>query len=78
MGFNFLKAENHFEEAVYFLQLSSQKLLLLIFLLTSEVQKTQILKSDPKKEVSVVAKMLCPKVDEGFWLSHTIFWYKNI
>ena len=27
-----------------------------------------MLKSDPKKEVSVVAKMLFPQVDEGFWL----------
>ena len=43
------------------------------FLLTSEVQKTQILKSDLKKEVSVVAKMLCPKVDEGFWICYTSF-----
>ena len=45
---------------------------------TSEGQTTQILKSDPKKGVSVVAKMLFPQVDEGFWLYYTSFWYKNI
>ena len=48
------------------------------FLSTSEGQTTQILKSDPKKGVSVVAKMLFPQVDEGFWLYYTSFWYKNI
>ena len=36
------------------------------FLSTSEGQTTQILKSDPKKGVSVVAKMLFPQVDKGF------------
>ena len=36
------------------------------FLSTSEGQTTQILKSDPKKGVSVVTKMLFPQVDEGF------------
>ena len=48
------------------------------FVSTSEGQTTQILKSDPKKGVSVVAKMLFPQVDEGFWLYYTSFWYKNI
>ena len=48
------------------------------FLSTSEGQTTQILKSDPKKGVSVVAKMLFLQVDEGFWLYYTSFWYKNI
>ena len=43
------------------------------FLSTSEGQTTQILKSDPKKGVSVVAKMLFPQVDEGFWLYYTSF-----
>ena len=39
------------------------------FLLTSEGQTTQILmKSDPKKGASVVAKMLFPLLDEAFWL----------
>ena len=38
------------------------------FLSTSEGQATQILKSDPKKRVSVVARMLFPQEDEGFWL----------
>ena len=39
------------------------------FLSISDRQTTQILKSDPKKGVSVVAKMLVPQVqvDEGFW-----------
>ena len=38
------------------------------FLSTSDRQTTQILKSNPKKGVSVVAKMLVPQVqvDEGF------------
>ena len=48
------------------------------FLSTSEGQTTQILKSDPTKGVSVVAKMLFPQVDEGFWLYYTSVWYKNI
>ena len=47
-------------------------------LLISEGQTTQILKSDPKKGVLVVAKMLFPQVDEGFWLYYTSLWYKNI
>ena len=47
------------------------------FLSTSEGQTTQILKSDPKKGVSVVAKMLFPQVDKGFWLYYNSFWYKN-
>ena len=53
------KNENHFEEAVYFLTLSSQKLLVLIFYQPVK-DKKQILKSDPKKGVWVVAKMLFP------------------
>ena len=48
------------------------------FLSISEGQTTQILKSDLKKGVSVVAKMFSPGVDEGFWLYYTSFWYKNI
>ena len=48
-----------FEETVYFLQLSSQKLLVLIFCqpLQSEGQTMQILISDPKKGVSVGAQI---------------------
>ena len=53
------KNENHFEEAVYFLTLSSQKLMVLIFYQPVK-DKKQILKSDPKKGVWVVAKMLFP------------------
>ena len=48
------------------------------FLSISEVQTTQILKSDPKKGVSLSAKMLFTQVDEGFWLYYTSVWYKNI
>ena len=48
------------------------------FLLTSEWQTTKILKSDPKKGVSVVAKMSFPQEDEGSWLYYANFWYKNI
>ena len=40
----------------------------------SEVQTTQILKSDPKKGVSVVTKVSFPQADEGFWLHYTSFW----
>ena len=36
------------------------------FLSTSEGQTTQILKSDPKKGVSVVTEMMFTQVDEGF------------
>ena len=70
--------KNHFEKAVYFLLLSSQKLVVFIFLSISEGQATQILKSDLKKGVSVVAKMLSLQVDEGFWLYCTSFCTKNI
>ena len=38
------------------------------FLSISEGQTTEILKSDLKRGVSVVVKMLSPPVDEGFWL----------
>ena len=48
------------------------------FLSTSEGQTTQILKSDPKKGVSILAKMLFPQVDKGSGLYYTSFWYKNI
>ena len=48
------------------------------FLSISERQTTQIMKSDPKKGVSLVVKMLFPQVHEGFWLYYASFWYKNI
>ena len=48
------------------------------FLLTSEGQTTQIMKSNPKNGVLVVAKMLFPRVDGGFWLYYTSDSYKNI
>ena len=62
--------EKHFGEAVYFLPLSSQKLLVLIFYQPLKDKQHKILKSDPKKGVSVLAKMLFPQVDEGFWLCY--------
>ena len=66
--------ENHFEEAVYFLPCIKFPEIACTYLLsTSEGQTTQILKYDPKKGVSVVAKMLFPQVDEGFWLYCTSF-----
>ena len=57
---------------MFFFMKNSQKLLVLIFY-RPQGQTTQILKSYPKKEVSVVAKMLFPQVDEGFWLYYTSF-----
>ena len=69
-----LPRRNHFGEAVYFLSLANfPEIAGTHFLSTSEGQTTQILKSDPKKGVSVVAKMLFPQVDEGFWLYYTSF-----
>ena len=66
--------ENHFEEAVYVLPLAKlPEIAGTHFLSTSEGQTTQILKSDPKKGVSVVAKMLFPQVDKGFWLYYNSF-----
>ena len=66
--------ENHFEEPVYILPSANfPEIAGTHFLSTSEGQTTQILKSDPKKGVSVVAKMLFPQVDEGFWLYYTSF-----
>ena len=41
------------------------------FLSTSEGKIAQILKFDSQKGVSVVAKMLFSRVDEGFWQSYT-------
>ena len=56
------KNENHFEEAVYFLPLAKlPEIAGTHFLSTSEGQATQILKSDPKKGVSIVAKVLFPR-----------------
>ena len=67
--------ENHFEVAVYSLPLAKfPEIAGTHFLLTSEGQTTQILmKSDPKKGASVVAKMLFPQVDKGFWLYYNSF-----
>ena len=45
------------------------------FLSTSVTNNTN---TEPKKGVSVVAKMLFPQEDEGFWLYYTSVWYKNI
>ena len=59
--------ENHFEVPVYILPLDNfPEIAGTHFLSTSEGQTTQILKSDPKKGVSVVTKVLFPQVDEGF------------
>ena len=71
MGFNCLKARMRTtlrRQFTFYHQLSSQKFLALIFYQPLKDKKTQILKSDPKKGVSVVANMLLPRVDEGFWL----------
>ena len=62
--------ENHFDEVVYVLPLSSQKLLVLIFtkLWRMNITNTEIW----SKETSIdpyVAKMLFPQVEEGFWLA---------
>ena len=55
--------ENHFEEVVYFLPLAKfPEVAGTHFLSTSEGLTTQILKSDPKKGVSVGVKMLFPQV----------------
>ena len=83
MGFKCLKARiKTTEEAAYFLPFKFQEIASTHFLLTSdywsEGQTTQILKFDPKKGVSVEAKMLFSQVDEGFWLYYTSVWYKNI
>ena len=56
--------------------IKSPELAVTHFLSTSEEQTTQILKSDPKKGVSVVAKMLFPQLDEDFWQYYTSAWYK--
>ena len=74
MGFRCLKARMRtILRRQFFLSLSSQKFLVLIFLSTSEGQTTQILKSDPTKGVSIAAKMLFPQANEGFWLYYTSF-----
>ena len=72
--------ENHFEEVVYFLPLSSQKLVVLIFY--QSLKRTNNANTEIwSKERSIdpyVAKMLFLQVDEGFGLYYTSFWYKNI
>ena len=66
--------ENQFKEAVYFWPLAKfPEIASTHFLSTSEGEKSQILKSDPKKGVSLVAKMLFPQVDKDFWLYYTSF-----
>ena len=62
--------ENHFDEVVYVLPLSSQKLLVLIFTKLWRMNNTNT--EIWSKETSIdpyVAKMLFPQVDEGFWLA---------
>ena len=54
--------ENHFEVAVYFLPFKFPEIAGTHFLSISEGQTTQILKSDPKGEVSVVPKILFPQM----------------
>ena len=63
--------EKHFEKKVYFLPFSSQKLLVLIFYQPLKEKQHKTLKSNPNKEVAVLAKMLFPQIDEGFWLYYT-------
>ena len=62
--------ENHFDEVVYVLPLSSQKLLVLIFTKLWRMNNTNT--EIWSKETSIdpyVAKMLFPQVEEGFWLA---------
>ena len=66
--------KNHFEEAVFSLlfTIKFSEIAGTHLLSTSEGQKTQIVKSDPRKGVSVISKILFPhQVDEGFWLYYT-------
>ena len=73
MGFNCLKARLRTTLRRQFtFTIKSPEIAGTHFLLTSEGQKTQILKYDPKKGVLVAAKMLFPRVD-GFWLCYTSF-----
>ena len=46
--------ENHFEKVVHVLPLSSQKLLVFIFLSNFEGRTTKIPKSDPRNQVSIL------------------------
>ena len=62
--------ENHFDEVVYVLPLSSQKLLVLIFTKLWRMNNTNT--EIWSKETSIdpyVAKMLFPQAEEGFWLA---------
>ena len=62
--------EDHFEEAVYVLPLSSQKLLVLIFTNLWRMNNTNTeIWSKERSIDTYVAKMLFPQVDEGFWLA---------
>ena len=65
--------ENYFEEAVYIFNIKFTEIADTHFLSYSEGKITQILKSDPKKGVLVISKLLFLQVDEGFWLYCTSF-----
>ena len=62
--------EDHSEEAVYVLPLSSQKLLVLIFTNLWRMNNTNTEIWSKERSINpYVAKMLFPQVDEGFWLA---------
>ena len=71
MEFNCLNARTtfDFEEALYFLPLSSQKLLVSFFINFRRTNSTSIKIWFKERSIgSYVAKMLFSQVDEGFWL----------
>ena len=71
-GVRLLKSlvENYFDEAVYVLPLSSQKLLVLIFTNVWRMNNanTEIWSKETRID-PYVAKMLFSQVEEGFWLA---------
>ena len=74
MGFNYLKARMKTTlrgQFTFYNYVSGNCWYSFFINLITEGQTTQILKSDPKKGVSVIDKMLFPQVDEGFWLYYT-------
>ena len=62
--------------SLLFISKFPEKLLVLIFYQPLKNKQHKYWNLIQKKGVSVVAKMLFPQVDEGFWLYYTSFWYK--
>ena len=68
-GFQLMGIKNQFEEAVYFLPLSSgQKLLLLIYYQPLWETVQILIQRTEERSIGRSWNIISPQVDEGFWL----------